>query len=232
LPPACLMLLLVMAAQNWFVFYEDHEDAGQSARPALVLLAAAIASLIADRYGDDRTSELQLIWACAISLAILLSIRPVCRSIEVNRNAPVGLLVGICKLLVPATGIAVFLLARILSNMRRPAQPEGTDAQAARPAGALTQRSRPPVARPVERQAAWLNLLLLCWEIGCLPLLTLINGTRVAPRPEALDAGDLYYRQKGSGSVAGQMPRAARDTVVWILVLAVHVLCGVVIARD
>src|SRR5271166_5861522 len=36
LPPACLMLLLVMAAQNWFVVYEDHEDAAQSARPALV----------------------------------------------------------------------------------------------------------------------------------------------------------------------------------------------------
>ncbi len=143
LPPACLMLLLVMAAQNWFVFYEDHEDAGQSARPALVLLAAAIAALIADRYGDDRTSELQVIWAGAISLAILLSIRPVCRSIEVNRSAPVGLLVGVCKLLVPATGIAVFLLARILSSMRRPAQPEGTDVQTARPAGALTPRARP-----------------------------------------------------------------------------------------
>jgi hypothetical protein len=232
LPPAGLLLLLVMAAQNWFVFYEDREDAAQSARPALVLLAAAAASLIVDRYGDDRTTELQVIWAAAISLAILLSIHPICRSIEVNRSSPLGLLVGVCKLLVPATGIMVFLLADILRRMRRPVQPADIDAPARRGAGAFAQAASADSVRPIERHGAWLNALLLGWEIGCLPLLTLINGARVAPRPEPAHSSDLLDQQKGGGSVAGQMPRAARDTVVWILVLAVHVLCGVVIARE
>jgi len=214
LPPACLILLLVMSAQNWFVFYEDHEDAAQSARPTVVILAAALASTGAAWFGDDRTAALQVIWAGAISLAILLAIRPVSRSIEVNGSAPIGVLVGVCKLLVPPTGIILFVLAGMLSRPRHHAQAE---ARAASCPG---------------RQAPWINLLLLCWEIGSLPLLTLINGARVIPQPALSDPADLLYRQKGTGSVAGQMPRAQRDTVVLILVLAVHVLCGMVIARD
>ena len=214
LPPACLILLLVMSAQNWFVFYEDYEDAAQSARPTLVILAAALGSMGATWFGEDRTAALQVIWAGAISLAILLAIRPISRSIEINGSAPIGALVGVCKLLVPPTGIIVFVLAGMLSRLRHRAQAE--DSAASGPG----------------RPAPWINLLLLCWEIGSLPLLTLINGARVIPQPALSDPADLLYRQKGTGSVAGQMPRAARDTVVLILVLAVHVLCGMVIARD
>jgi hypothetical protein len=217
LPPACMILLLVMTAQNWFVFYEDHEDAAQSARPTLVVLAAAIASTGAAWFGEDRATALQVIWAGAISLAILLAIRPVARSIEVNGSAPIGVLVGVCKLLVPSSGIIVFVLAGALNRFRRRKVPEGVAARA----------SPAPYG-----QAPWINLLLLLWEIGCLPLVTLINGARVIPVPVMPDPADLLYRQKGAESVAGQMPRAARDTVVLILVLAVHVLCGVVIARD
>src|ERR1700690_1031843 len=109
LPPACMILLLVMAAQNWFVFYEDHEDAAQSARPTLVILAAALASTGAAWVGEDRTAALQVIWAGAISLAMLLAVPPVSRSIEVNGGAPIGVLVGVCKLLVPPNGLIVFV---------------------------------------------------------------------------------------------------------------------------
>ncbi len=213
LPPACLTLLLVMSAQNWFVFYEDHEDAARSARPTLVILAAALASTGAAWFGEDRAGALQVIWAGAISLALLSAIRPVSQSIEINGSAPIGVLVGVCKLLVPPTGIIVFVLAGMLSRLSHRAPAE--DRAAGSPG----------------RQAPWVNLLLLCWEIGSLPLLTLINGARVIPRLALSDPADLHYRQKGTGSVAGQMPRAQRDTVVLILVLAVHVLCGMVIAR-
>ncbi len=243
LPPACLMLLLVMAAQNWFVFYEDHEDAAQSARPTLAVLAAAIASMIAAWFGDERTAVLQAIWAGAISLAILLSIRPVFRSIAVNRSVPVGILVGVCKLLVPSTGIVVFVLAGMLSRVRLAARAKDrTAAKDRAPAAADAARMgasalQTPAADArcnddPAGQSIGVNLLLLLWEIGWLPLLTLVNGARVIRPPAMTDPADLLYRQKGAGSVAGQMPRAARDTVVLILVLAAHVLCGVVIARD
>jgi hypothetical protein len=212
LPPAGLILLLVMAAQNWFVFYENHEDAAQSARPTLVLLSAVIASMIADRFVDERTSALQVIWAGAISLAILQSIRPVYRSIEVNRSIPVGVLVGCCKLLVPSTGIVAFILVGMLSRLRC----------------ARSDADQPSTTEP----ARVINLLLLLWEIGLLPLLTLINGARVTHVLSLSDPADTLNRQLSAASVADQMPRAARDTVVLILVLAVHVLCGVVIARD
>ena len=231
LPPACLILLLVMSAQNWFVFYEDDEDAAQSARPTLVILAAALASTGAAWFGEDRTAALQAIWAGAISLAILLAVRPVSRSIEINGSAPIGVLVGVCKLLVPPTGIIVFVLAGMLSRLRHSAQAEDrAAAKTTAPEAAAADTEAAAAGAP--RQAPWINLLLLCWEIGSLPLLTLINGARVIREPALSDPSDLLYRQKGAGSVAGQMPRAARDTVVLILVLAVHVLCGMVIARD
>lgn len=232
LPPACLILLLVMSAQNWFVFYEDHEDAAQSARPTLVILTAALASAGAAWFGDDRAAALQVIWAGGISLAILLAIRPVSRSIEVNGSAPIGVLVGVCKLLVPPTGIIVFVLVGMLSRPRHRAQAEDrAAAKSSAPEAAATDAGAAAAGGPVG-QAPWINLLLLCWEIGSLPLLTLINGARVIPQPALSDPADFLYRQKGTGSVAGQMPRAQRDTVVLILVLAVHVLCGMVIARD
>jgi len=232
LPPAGLILLLVMSAQNWFVFYEDHADAAQSARPALVVLAAMIATICSAWFGAERALALQVIWAGAISLAILLSIRPVSRSIELNGSTPIGMLIGVCKLLAPATGIIVFVLAGGLSRARHRAQAEdGTEAKTPAPAALAAEADR-AVAKDPHLQAPWINLLLLCWEIGSLPLLTLINGARVVREPAWSDPVDLLFRQKGTGSVAGQMPRAARDTVVLILVLAVHVLCGVVMARD
>jgi hypothetical protein len=211
LPLACLTLLLVMTAQNWFIFYDDRQDVAQSARPALVVLAAAIASVFAGVFGDERTTVLQVIWAGAISLAILLSIQPVQRSIEVNRSVPVGMLVGLCKLLVPVTGIVVFVLADMMPRTKRSETPPAQDA--------------------LGEQALLTSLLLLTWEIGLLPLLTLMNGARVMHQPALPDPADFLYQQKGTGSVTGQMPRSTRDTVVLILVLAVHVLCGVVIVR-
>ncbi len=56
-------------------------------------------------------------------------------------------------------------------------------------------------------------------------LVTLINGGRVAPEPATYDPFGLLRQQRGAESVA-------RNTVVMILVLAIHVLCGVVIVHQ
>src|SRR5271165_3720538 len=51
-PLAGLVLLLVMVAQNWFVFYEDREDLLQSARPTLAIVIAAAALSLAAHLGE------------------------------------------------------------------------------------------------------------------------------------------------------------------------------------
>ena len=100
LPFAGLALLLVMVAQNWFVFYEDREDFAQSARPTLVLLAAAAALALVAHLGEWRAAAQLMICAGAASAVLVLSIHPVHRSIAANGSLAVGLLVGTAKLLV------------------------------------------------------------------------------------------------------------------------------------
>src|SRR5271166_957433 len=94
LPLAGLVLLLVMVAQNWFVFYEDREDLLQSARPTLAMLSAAAALSLAAHLGEASGAVHTLIWAAATSAVLVLSIHPVNRSIAANGGLAVGILVG------------------------------------------------------------------------------------------------------------------------------------------
>jgi hypothetical protein len=212
-PLAALILLLVMAAQNWFVFYEDRQDVLQCSRPALVALAAGFASLLAWKVAGRRSIFvlLPLIWAGAGSLAILWCIDSIQRSIERTRGAVLGTLVGICKVLLPLTGIVVFV-----------------DRMKARPPAAEDAGSSP------DRFAAnsfVVNFLGLFWDVGRLALAILINGARVPPHETPLDPLECLWQQKGGQSITGEMPRLKRDSVVLIFVLAIHVLCGVLIVR-
>jgi len=193
LPPAALTLLLVMTAQNWFVFYEDRADVLQSSRPALVILAGALAAVLARNLAAGYSTVPLLIWAGTASLAILWCIDPVQRSIECTRSVPLGIIVGFAKIIMPLTGIVLFL--------RRGMEP-GRDAY--------------------HRNWFIVNLLGLLWNLGQIGLLILINGPRIAHAPAAFD---------GAPSSAGEMSRLKRDSVVLIFVLALHLLCGVVIAK-
>jgi hypothetical protein len=213
LPLAVLILLLVMAAQNWFVFYEDRHDVLQSSRPAIVVLAAIVASLAAWLVTGKHSGSpiLLLIWAGAGSLAMLWCIDPVQRSIERTRSVLLGTLVGICKVLLPLTGIVVFIQR---FGAQQP-KPENFN----RPVGTLAPKS------------VVINLIGLFWDLGRLLLTLLINGARVPPCPAALDPLEMLSQQKNAQSVTGEMPRLKRDSVVMIFVLALHVLCGVLIAK-
>lgn len=208
-PLAALILLLVMAAQNWFVFYEDGLDAVQSSRPALVMLAAAAASGIAVRVPGEHSLVLSVIAAGAGSLAILLCIDPVQRSIERTRSVFLGILVGICKVLLPLTGIILLL------RLRTPAAPARQEAG----------------ERDVFQQSFLVNLIGLFEDLGRLALVTLINGARVPAQPAPCDPLELLLQPKNAQSAAGEMPRLKRDSVVMILVLAIHVLCCVIIVK-
>lgn len=212
LPLAVLILLLVMAAQNWFVFYEDRHDVLQSSRPAIVVLAAILASLVGWLVAGRHSGSfiLLLIWAGAGSLAMLWCIDPVQRSIERTGSVPLGTLVGVCKVLLPLTGIVIFI-QRIERH-----QPKPED---------LAQ------ANTLGPKSFVINLLGLFWDLGRLVLVLLINGARVAPCPAALDPIEMLSQQKSGQSFTGEMPRLKRDSVVMIFVLALHVLCGVLIAK-
>jgi hypothetical protein len=125
------------------------------------------------------------------------------RSIDVNRSIAIGTCVGICKVLLPFGGILVFL--------PKP----------------LAQRA----TRAIDEHASWNNLLGLLSEIGLLLPAALINGTRVTPAPTRRDPLENLLQAKDQPFAAGESPRLKRDSVVWILVLALHVLCGVVIIK-
>jgi hypothetical protein len=212
-PFAALILLLVMAAQNWFVIYEDRRDVLQSSRPAIVMLAAALASILAWLVSGAHSiiNLLLVIWASAGSLAILWCIDPVQRSIERTHSAILGTLLGVCKVLLPLTGIVVF----IRRNESARSKPKGVD----RESGAL---GKTPYL---------INLLGLFWDLGQLGLMILINGARVPLRPIALDPLEVLWQPKKPQSITGEMPRLKRDSVVMIFVLAIHVLCGVLIVK-
>lgn len=200
LPPVGLVLLLVMAAQNWFVFYADREDAAQSTRPALILLTAAIGSALAARVTSVDSAFIPVVWAGAGSLAILSSIDPIQRSITLNRGYTLGALVGICKLLLPVTGVLIFVPIGVAGSP-----------DAGPPGGELGAGRRP---------AFLLNLLALFWELGLLMRVTLINGPRFVPQGSQPDS-----------PLTADPARSKRDSVVLILVIALHVLCGVLIVK-
>ncbi len=211
LPPlAAFVLLLVMVAQNWFVFYEDREDVLRSSRPALVMLAAAVASALAWTVAGKHSFWHLLIWASAGSSAILLCIDPVQRSIERTRNVLVGTLIGIGKVLIPLTGIVIFLRG----VMRRS------------PIGHVKDT-------PSSLGNKWFltNLIGLFWDLGRLVLMILINGARIPPRPMAPDPFEIQGPQRNEQSITGEMSRLKRNSVVMIFVLAIHVLCGLVMVK-
>jgi hypothetical protein len=200
LPLAGLVLVLVMVAQNWFVFYEDREDLAQSARPTLVMLAAAPALWLAATLGDWRSGVQLTIWASAASAALVLSIQPVQRSIAANRSLTVGILVGIGKLLVPPSGVIALMLIDRIHHSRR-----------------NTPRRRQRKAAP---QA---------FDSRGLPLDLLTNGQRFVHDPGLPDAPGLNAAHKRGQSAASQMPLSARNTAVLMLVVAVHLLCGLIV---
>jgi hypothetical protein len=209
---AGLILLLVMTAQNWFVFYEDRRDVLQSSRPALVMLAAAIAAALARIVAGQQSILSPLIWAGAGSLAMLWCVDPVQRSIERSRSVFAGTLLGLGKVLIPLTGVVLFL--------RRVDAPLADRARADDPALA------------VEDKGFLLNLLCLVYDLGQLLLLILMNGARIPQRAAAADPLDMLGKQKNTPSITGEMSPLKRDSVVMIFVLALHVLCGVVLAKS
>lgn len=210
LPVAVLTLLLVMTAQNWFIFYEDRQDAFRSARPTLVVIATAIASVLAAKLTGRHSYYFPTLWACMGSWAIILCLQPMQRSIEVNRNKLVGGLVGICKVLLPMTGIAILFPMSVAQRAHDKAA-SGMD-DSIQP-GFLT------------------NLPILFWEIGQLLSTILINGARVPQHPAASDPMECLLQPKHENSAGGEVPRLKRDSVVLVLVVALHVLCGVMIVK-
>jgi hypothetical protein len=210
-PLAVLILLVVMTAQNWFVFYEDREDVLNSSRPALVMLAAVVAAMLARLMGSEDSSSSLLIWAGAASWSLLLCVDPVQRSIERTRSVFVGTLVGIGKVLIPFTGIVLFLRRNDAPRQR----PEDVDKH----------------AEKVGKTWLLINLLGLFWDLGQLLIVILINGARVPPLPADADPLDILGRRKNGQSISEEMSPLKRDSVVMIFVLALHVLCGVVLAK-
>jgi hypothetical protein len=211
LPLVALILLVVMAAQNWFVFYVDRKDAAQSAQPAIAVFGGVLACMLAAGLTGRHSLFFPIIWAASGSLAILLCVPPVLRSIEVNHSVVGGFLIGLAKVVLPLSGVFVFIPIDLSARARR--------------------KNRSLRATATEgREAFFGNLLMLCWEIGLLLPMTLINGARV-PR-HATVSDPLEYLSKGGASVSGDNTRLRRDSVVLILVLAIHVLCGVVIVKQ
>jgi len=200
-----------MTVQNWFVFYEDRRDVLRSSLPALALLAAVVASALAWIAAGRQSFLFLLIWASAGSLAILLCIDPVQRSIERTHSVLLGTLLGIGKVLIPFTGIVVFL----------------------RGIGAEQSKLKPTGEEPDTFHENWfvINLIAVFWDLGRLLLAIMINGARVPERPATLDPFEMLGQAKDGQSISGETSRLKRDSVVMIFVLAIHVLCGVVIVK-
>jgi hypothetical protein len=212
LPVSLTTLVLVMAAQGWFVFYSDRNDAVQSAQPTVVVLAAAALCWMTAHALGRHSLFFPLIWASAGSLAILLCIPPIQRSIETNCSIGLGMVVGLCKIVLPMTGVILFIPFGIAKNSLRAPEEIGSDA--------------------LQRAGALANLLSLSREIALLLPMMLINGTRVPPSAPSGDPLEYLLQPKDLGSVSGGMPRLKRDSVVLVLVLAIHVLCGVMIVKN
>jgi len=215
LPLAGLVLLLVMVAQNWFVFYEDREDRLQSARPTLVMLAAAAALALAAHLGPWRAATQSMIWAGAISAVLVLSIHPLNRSIAANGSAPIGILVGTAKLLVPSTGIIALMLIDWLADRHRvESRPQGREDRSG--------------AEPVRGLVA--GLLLLIWDLGQLLLIMLTNGPRFVPHP-GLSAADFGAAHRRGQLGVADISLSKRNTAILMLVVALHLLGGLILVR-
>jgi hypothetical protein len=212
LPVALTLVVLVMAAQDWFVFYADREDAVQSAQPTVVLGVATLMCWLAAQAMGRHTLFFPLIWASAGSLAILLCIPPIQRSIETNCSIGLGMAIGLCKIMLPATGIILLIPIGVAKSSGSATRPR--DGDAPQPAGRLA------------------NLLCLCRDIGLLLPMMLINGARVPPSAPASDPLGYLLQQKQGAALSGSMPRLKRDSVVLVLVLAIHVLCGVMLVKN
>jgi hypothetical protein len=232
LPAAAVTLLLVMSAQNWFVFYEDGRDAFESAKPTLVLLAAALASVIASLFAGRHLVFIPMLWAGMGSWAILLSLQPIQRSIEINRSVLVGGLVGLCKIVLPLTGFIVFIPMGIASRASHESSIKTSNAAPSAKASAVDPSAADasePTAPP--QYSFWTNLVSLPWELMLLLAMTMTNGGRVPPRSAASHPLEYLSQPKHGESVGGEMPRLRRDLAVLVLVLALHVLCGLAIVR-
>jgi hypothetical protein len=207
---AVVILLLVMTAQNWFVFYEDRRDAFRSSRPTLVVIAAIIVSAFAAKITGSHSYYFPTLWAAMGSWAVILCLQPIQRSIEINRNKVVGGLVGVFKVLLPLSGIALLFPMSVVRGTRP--QQSGTAEDSIQP-GFLT------------------NLPSLFWDIGLLLSTILINGARVPPQSAPSDPLEYLLQPKHENSASGDVPRLKRDSVVLVLVVALHVLCGVMIVK-
>jgi hypothetical protein len=75
------------------------------------------------------------------------------------------------------------------------------------------------------------NLPSLFWDIGLLLSTILINGARVPPQSAPSDPLEYLLQPKHENSASGDVPRLKRDSVVLVLVVALHVLCGVMIVK-
>ena len=224
LPFAGLALLLVMVAQNWFVFYEDREDFAQSARPTLVLLAAAAALALVAHLGEWRAAAQLMICAGAASAVLVLSIHPVHRSIAANGSLAVGLLVGTAKLLVPSRGVVV-LLAIDWAVRHRPTAKSRRTIRRDPSADADTDADADPEGFAV-------NLLLLIWEFAQLLLVGLTNGARFVPHPGLSDTPSWHASHRRAQTAAGQMRLSKRNAAILMLVMALHLLCCLVLVRN
>jgi hypothetical protein len=192
LPVSLTIVVLVMAAQDWFVFYADRQDAVQSAQPTVVLLVATL-----------------MCWLAAHALGRHTLFFPL---IETNGSIGLGMAIGLCKIMLPATGIILLIPIGVTKRSVRASQK--LDGDAPRPLGWLV------------------NLLCLGRDIGLLLPMMLINGARVPPSAPSSDPLEYLLQQKHGGALNGSMPRLKRDSVVLVLVLAIHVLCGVMIVRN
>jgi hypothetical protein len=215
LPLAGFVLLFVMIAQHWFVFYEDREDLARSALPALVLIAAAAALALAAHLGEWRAGAQLMICAGAASAALVLSMHPMRRSIAANGGLAVGLLVGTAKLLVPSTGVVV-LIAIDWAVRHRPIAEDRPDVRGSSTAA--------------ETQGFSMNLLLLIWEFAQLLLVGLTNGARFVPHPRLSESPGWNAAHRRGQTAAGHIPM--RNAAILMLVMALHLLCCIVLVRN
>ena len=159
-----LVLFHVMAAQDWFVVYEDTEDFGISLKPTLALAVGAIAWYCVSCFFENPLAA-KFIWILSVALAFFWSIAPVHRCITVNRSILIGLPVGVCKVLVPLLGFVTFIFAGLSAL-----------------AGDSDERET--LNETLGRIAFLLVLWALLAALARLSLSMLINGERVAERTE------------------------------------------------
>jgi hypothetical protein len=187
LPPAGLIAAARDGRAKLVRVLRDHEDAAQSARPTLVLLAAVIASLIADRFGDDRAPR----------IAGHLGRRDQPRDpavdppgVSIDRGQPQHPGRRARRMLQAAGAVDRVIVAFVLVGMLR-----------RRLRSIARSDADQPMRRPSRRESS--TYCCCCWEIGLLPLLTLINGARVTHVLSLSDPSGHAQSATQAASVAG-----------------------------